>query len=131
MNNLNYVNSGGSRISPRGVDPLGGLDLRRGRFSIKMHAKTKELGPVGGGVRRKFLYVDPPLVKVTLCTGHSSFRKHLPTKVGLKVLCLKLVKSKSINILIIQRNLTRLYKHDRKICYSVVRSTFTDVDLSP
>ena len=26
-----------------------------------MHVKPKELGPVGGGGRRKLLYVDPPL----------------------------------------------------------------------
>ena len=28
--------------------PVGGVDLRRGRFSVKMYAKTK-LGPAGGG----------------------------------------------------------------------------------
>ena len=27
----------------------GGVDLRRGRFSVKMYTKTKELGPMGGG----------------------------------------------------------------------------------
>ena len=33
-----------------GVDPFWrGLDLRHGRFSVKMYVKTKELGPVGGG----------------------------------------------------------------------------------
>ena len=32
------------------VDPLGGMDLSRGCFSVKMHAKTKELGPEGGGM---------------------------------------------------------------------------------
>ena len=46
--------SGGFRISIRGQD------LRRGHFSVKINAKTKELGPVGG-VGWKFLYVDPPL----------------------------------------------------------------------
>ena len=35
--------SGGSRISLRG-----GMDLRRGHSSVKMNAKTKELGPIGG-----------------------------------------------------------------------------------
>ena len=35
--------SGGSRISRRG-----GMDLRCGHFSLKMYAKMKELGPVGG-----------------------------------------------------------------------------------
>ena len=45
--------SGGSRISRRGgMHPLGGgVDLRRRRFSVKMYAKMKELGPIGGGVR--------------------------------------------------------------------------------
>ena len=28
--------------------PVGGVDLQHGRFSAKMYAKTKELGPVGG-----------------------------------------------------------------------------------
>ena len=27
---------------------LGGFDLQRGHFSVKMYAKMKELGPVGG-----------------------------------------------------------------------------------
>ena len=31
-----------------GVDPLGGVGLQRGCFSVKMYVKTKELGPVGG-----------------------------------------------------------------------------------
>ena len=49
-----------------GVNPFwggGGVDLRRGHFSVKMYVKTKELGPVGGGgsVRRKIFYVDPPM----------------------------------------------------------------------
>ena len=26
----------------------GGMDLRRGHFLVKMYAKTKELGPIGG-----------------------------------------------------------------------------------
>ena len=29
----------------------GGVDLRHRCFSVKMYAKTKELGPIGGGVR--------------------------------------------------------------------------------
>ena len=37
--------SGGSRISDRGC-----VDLRCGHFSMKMYAKTKELGPIGGHV---------------------------------------------------------------------------------
>ena len=33
--------------------PVGGVDLRRGHFSVKMYAKRKELFPRGvGGVRR-------------------------------------------------------------------------------
>ena len=35
---------GGGRAPVRG-----GVDLRRGCFSVKMYAKTKELGPMGGG----------------------------------------------------------------------------------
>ena len=41
------VNSGGSRISRVGG---GGVDLRRGCFLVKMCVKTKELGPMGGGM---------------------------------------------------------------------------------
>ena len=29
----------------------GGVDLRHGHFSVKMYAKMKELGPIGGGVQ--------------------------------------------------------------------------------
>ena len=45
--------NGGSRISRRGgVHPLGGAWTSNvGRFSVKMYAKMKELGPIGGGVR--------------------------------------------------------------------------------
>ena len=35
----------------------GGVDLRRGHFSVKMYAKMKELGPKGGA-----------------CSGHASPR---------------------------------------------------------
>ena len=39
-----------------GADPLGEgggvADLPCGRFSVKMYAKMKELGPVWGGMRR-------------------------------------------------------------------------------
>ena len=41
-------------ISKSGADPgypVEGVDPRRGRFSVKMYVKTKELGPVGGGGR--------------------------------------------------------------------------------
>ena len=40
-----HLFSGGSRISRRG-----GVDLRRWHFSVKMYAKTKEFGPIGGGM---------------------------------------------------------------------------------
>ena len=34
-----------------GMDPFwGGFGLQHGHFSVKMYAKTKELGPVGGHV---------------------------------------------------------------------------------
>ena len=39
----------------------GGVDLRRGHFSVKMYAKTKELGPIGGGVCRT-RPLDPPMI---------------------------------------------------------------------
>ena len=43
------------------VHPLGGgVDLRCGFFSVKMDAKTKELGPIGGGVRPA-RPLDPPM----------------------------------------------------------------------
>ena len=59
-----------------GVDPLGGVDLRRGHFSVKMYVKTKELGPIGGGVRQKILYVDLPMKKsmYMFSTPHPSER---------------------------------------------------------
>ena len=61
--------SGGSRISRRGgvhplgagVHPLGvGVDLRCGHFSVKMYAKTKELGPIGGACAGH-APLDPPM----------------------------------------------------------------------
>ena len=56
--------SGRSRISRRvggGRAPVtGGMDLRRGHFLVKMYAKTKELGPIGGGMRRA-PPLDPPM----------------------------------------------------------------------
>ena len=55
---------GGSRISRWGGAPtlIGwGANLRHRCFSVKTYVKTKEFGPVGGGTRRKLLYVDPPL----------------------------------------------------------------------
>ena len=41
----------------------GGVDLRRGCFSVKMYAKTKELGPIGGGVR-PVRPPDPPMQSI-------------------------------------------------------------------
>ena len=43
------------------MDPFwGGFGLQRGHFSVKMYAKTKELGPVGGRVPTRPL--DPPML---------------------------------------------------------------------
>ena len=53
----------GSRIFRRGggVDPFwGGFGLQRGHFSVKMYAKMKELGPVGGRAPARPL--DPPML---------------------------------------------------------------------
>ena len=36
---------------------VGGMDLRHGCFSVKMSAKTKELGPMGGRTPP----LDPPM----------------------------------------------------------------------
>ena len=54
--------SGGSRISHRGGMHLlgGGMDLRCRHFLVKMYAKMKELGPIGGGVR-PVRPLDPPM----------------------------------------------------------------------
>ena len=50
-----------------------GVDLRCGGFSVKMYVKMKELGSVGGGgVRRKILYVDPPMEPYCLLTLEQS-----------------------------------------------------------
>ena len=58
-----------------GVDPLGeGVDLRRGRFSPKMYAKTKELGAVGGACAGH-APLDPPMLMVTISdSGCESLR---------------------------------------------------------
>ena len=43
------------------ADPgRGGVDLRHGPFSLKMYAKTKEFGPVGGV--RQARPLDPPMI---------------------------------------------------------------------
>ena len=43
------------------MDPFwGGFGLQRGHFSVKMYAKMKELGPVGGRAPARPL--DPPMV---------------------------------------------------------------------
>ena len=47
-----------------GVHPLGGaVDFRHGHFLVKMYAKTKELGPIGGGVRPA-RPLDPPMIRI-------------------------------------------------------------------
>ena len=49
-----------------GVHPLGdGMDLWRGHFLVKMYAKMKELGPIGGGVRRA-RPLDPPMIRINV-----------------------------------------------------------------
>ena len=49
---LNTVADPGFPVVGGGVHQLGGgVDLRCGCFLVKMDAKTKELGPIGGGVR--------------------------------------------------------------------------------
>ena len=42
-----------------GCTRWGGVDLRHGHFSVKMYAKTKELGPMGGV--RPVRPLDPPM----------------------------------------------------------------------
>ena len=68
MCNFTQVRAG-SRIFRRGgVDPFwGGFGLQRGHFSVKMYAKMKELGPVGGRAGARPL--DPPMqvYKMILC----------------------------------------------------------------
>ena len=50
----------GFSVGGGGVDPfLGGFGLQCGHFSVKMYAKMKELGPVGGRVPARPL--DPPM----------------------------------------------------------------------
>ena len=47
------LNSGGSRISRRGRRPRrGGVDSRGGYVSKILYVKTKESGPLVGGLRR-------------------------------------------------------------------------------
>ena len=50
------IYSGGSRISH-----WEGANLRRVHFLAKMHAKMKEMDPVGWGARRR-RPLDPPMV---------------------------------------------------------------------
>ena len=40
------------------------MDLQRGHFSVKMYAKMKELGPIGG-VRQERPALDPPMIRVS------------------------------------------------------------------
>ena len=41
------------------MDPLGGVDLRCGCFSVKIYVKTEELGPVEGLVTGTAPIVSP------------------------------------------------------------------------
>ena len=50
----------------------GGVDLRRGHFSVKMYVKTKELGPIGGHVPG-MPPLDPPKVVVSASPPPISF----------------------------------------------------------
>ena len=45
------------------MHPLGGMDLQRGHFLVKMYAKTKELGPIGGACAGH-APLDPPMLSV-------------------------------------------------------------------
>ena len=49
----------GFSIGGRGPIWGGGFGLQRGHFSVKMYAKMKELGPVGG--RALVRPLDPPM----------------------------------------------------------------------
>ena len=51
----------------------GGMDLRRRHFLVKMYAKTKELGPIMGGVRPARPPLDPPMKRVYFFTGQTIF----------------------------------------------------------
>ena len=47
------------------MDPFwGGFGLQRGHFSVKMYAKTKELGPVGGGRASARPTPPPPQIRL-------------------------------------------------------------------
>ena len=63
LNEIYIVISEGSRISRRGGEwtHWGGVDPQCGRFSVKMYAKMKELGPVGGHAPST-APLDPPMV---------------------------------------------------------------------
>ena len=63
-------NQGRIQDFPLGGAPTlvgGGANLQHRHFSVKTYVKTKEFGPVGGGARRKLLYVDPPLIMYIIC----------------------------------------------------------------
>ena len=57
------------------ADSLGGTDVRRGHFSAKTCAKTKELDPVGSWGMRLQCTLDPPMIvvrpKIWLCSTRS------------------------------------------------------------
>ena len=54
--------SGGSRISHRSTDLVGGANSRGGYVSKNLYVKTKESGPLGGARRRRPL--DLPMYYV-------------------------------------------------------------------
>ena len=49
----------------------GGVDLRRGHFSVKMYVKTKELGPIGGTRAPGTPPPDPPMLLVNVLNCRS------------------------------------------------------------
>ena len=60
------INSGRSRISHRGREPVKGAWTPRHRcFLAKMYVKTKELGPVGGGACARHAPLDLPMINVS------------------------------------------------------------------
>ena len=54
------------------IDPLGGVNLQHERFMVKMYVKTKELGPVGGGVSWAHP-LDPPMFTLYIWLARTIF----------------------------------------------------------
>ena len=58
-----------------GTDPWGGTDLRQGHFLVKMYAKMKELGPMGGAGHAPWICQCIRYIKVV-----KNKRRHFNTK---------------------------------------------------